>query len=146
VQEYTNRANANRTLVKTAVDSFLSEAAKTKKKNSLAAYKQHLAQFQQSLHKVRFLDEITKKTLCDFRDFLAGKGYEARTQHNRLMTVLSLLKKNRTKTEFSLKNDLPEYEEEPAVPYEPADLRKLFGAMSPEEVIRYKFFLGTAAR
>jgi len=84
--------------------------------------------------------------LTDFRDFLAGKSYEARTQHNRLMTALSLLKKNKIKTEFSLTADLPEFEEEPAVPYEPSELKKLFAAMKPEEVVRYKFFLGTACR
>jgi integrase/recombinase XerD len=146
VEEFKNRANSDRTLVKAAIENFLTEAAKTKKENSLAAYKQHLAQFQDSLRRVRFMDEITKKTLCDFRDFLADKGYEARTQHNRLMTVLSLLKKNKIKTDFSLKGDLPEFEEEPAVPYEPSELKKLFAAMTQEEAIRYKFFLGTAAR
>ena len=108
-------------------------------------YEHNLKQFQDSA-KVRFIDEVTKKTLTDFRDFLAGKGYEARTQHNRLMTVLSLLKKNKIKTDFSLSSDLPEFEEEPAVPYEPAELKKLFAAMTDEEKIRYKFFLGTACR
>jgi hypothetical protein len=48
IEEYKNKANANRTLVKTAIESFLTEAAKTKKENSLAAYKQHLAQCQVS--------------------------------------------------------------------------------------------------
>jgi integrase len=62
------------------------------------------------------------------------------------MTVLSLLKKNRIKTEFSLGTDLPEFEEEPAIPYEPAELKKLFEGMDAEETIRYKFFLGTACR
>jgi integrase len=95
---------------------------------------------------VRFVDEITNKTLYDFRDFLASEGYEARTQHNRLITVLSFLKKNKIKTEFSLKDDLPEYEEEPAIPYQPEELKKLFAAMTAEETVRYKFFLGTAAR
>jgi integrase/recombinase XerD len=147
VEEYKNKDNANRIPVNTAVERYLAEAAKTKKEKSLAAYKQHLSQFEESLgKKVRFIDEITKKTLCDFRDFLAGKGYEARTQHNRMMTVLSLLKKNRIKTDFSLSADLPEYEEEPAIPYQPEEIKKLFAAMKPEEVVRYKFFLGTAAR
>jgi integrase/recombinase XerD len=145
LEEYKNRANSNRSTIKKAVETFLAEAAKTKKEKSHAAYKQHLAQFQQIL-KVRFMDEITKTTLCEFRDSLATKGYEARTQHNRLMTVLSFLKKNKIKTDFSLKDDLPEYEEEPAVPYEPVELNQLFTKMTAEEIIRYKFFLGTAAR
>jgi len=147
VAEYEDRTNVNRTPVAKAIEKFLAEASKTKKKKTVTGYKQNLAQFQESLApKSRFMDEITKESLCNFRDFLAGKGYEARTQHNRLMTVLSLLKKNKIKTDFSLTADLPEYEEEPAVPYEPADLKTLFAAMDDEEVVRYKFFLGTACR
>jgi integrase/recombinase XerD len=145
VEEYKNRANSNRTTINAAIEDFISHARKTKKKKTVVGYEHNLKQFQESA-KVRFIDEVTKKTLTDFRDFLAGKGYEARTQHNRLMTVLSLLKKNKIKTDFSLTADLPEFEEEPAVPYEPAELKKLFAAMNLEETIRYKFFLGTACR
>jgi integrase/recombinase XerD len=145
VEEYKNRANSHRTTVKAAIEQFISDAKQTKKKKTVVGYEHNLKQFQESA-KVRFIDEVTKKTLTDFRDFLAGKSYEARTQHNRLMTALSLLKKNKIKTEFSLTADLPEFEEEPAVPYEPSELKKLFAAMKPEEVVRYKFFLGTACR
>jgi integrase len=145
VAEYKDRANSHRTTIKAAIAQFISDAKQTKKKKTFVGYEHNLKQFQDSA-KVRFIDEVTKKTLTDFRDFLAGKGYEARTQHNRLMTVLSLLKKNKIKTDFSLSSDLPEFEEEPAVPYEPSELKKLFAAMKPEEVIRYKFFLGTACR
>jgi integrase/recombinase XerD len=145
VEEYKNRANSHRTTVKAAITQFISDAKQTKKKKTFVGYEHNLKQFQDSA-KVRFIDEVTRKTLTDFRDFLAGRGYEARTQHNRLMTVLSLLKKNKIKTDFSLSADLPEFEEEPAVPYEPAELKKLFAAMTDEEKIRYKFFLGTACR
>jgi integrase/recombinase XerD len=145
VEEFKNRANSQRTTIKAAIEHFISDARKTKKKKTVVGYEHNLKQFQESA-KVRFVDEITKKTLTDFRDFLAGKRYEARTQHNRLMTVLSLLKKNKIKTDFSLSADLPEFEEEPAVPYEGSELKKLFAAMTPEEIIRYKFFLGTACR
>jgi integrase/recombinase XerD len=146
VEEFKDRANSKRTTIKHAIEHFLSDARKTKKPKTVVGYTHNLEQFQESLDGIRFVDEITKKALTRFRDFLAEKGYEARTQHNRLMTVLSLLKKNKIKTEFSLTSDLPEFEEEPAVPYEPAELKKLFAAMTPEEVIRYKFFLGTACR
>ena len=145
LEEYKNRANSHRTTIKSAIDHFISESKKTKKRKTVVGYEHNLKQFQESVT-LRFIDEVVKKHLTDFRDFLASKGYEARTQHNRLMTVLSLLKANRIKTEFSLSSDLPEFEEEPAVPYEPAELRKLFAAMKPQETVRYKFFLGTACR
>lgn len=146
VKEYENTKNSNRVLVSTAIERFLSEARKTKKHTTAAEYKRNLKQFEESLSETRFIDEVTKKALCEFRDFLAKEGYEARTQHNRLLLVLMLLKANNIKTGFSLSKDLPGYEEEAAVPYEPAELQKLFAAMQPEEIIRYKFFLGTASR
>src|SRR6516162_5081145 len=90
--EFADSKNANRTLIKNAITNFLAESVKTKKPKTVAGYEHNLKQFEESLGSIRFLDEVTKKTLCDFRDFLSGKGYEARTQHNRLMTVLSLLK------------------------------------------------------
>jgi integrase/recombinase XerD len=69
-----------------------------------------MRQFENLLDgKVCFLDEITRQTLCDFRDFLTTEGYEPRTLHNRLLLVLVLLKANGLKTEFSLVRDLPEY-------------------------------------
>jgi integrase len=147
LEEFKDRQNSNRLPLKKAIEHFLSEARKTKKRKTVVGYELNLKQFEDSLgRKVRFLDEVGKPQLQGFRDYLAAKEYEARTLHNRMMTVLSLLKANRIKTDFSLSKDLPEFEEEPAVPYESADLQKLFAAMKPEELIRYKFFLGTACR
>jgi integrase/recombinase XerD len=146
VKEYADSKNAHRTLIKTAIEKFLSEARKSRKRTTAAEYQRNLKQFEDSLGKIRFLDEVTKATLCDFRDYLAGEGYEPRTLHNRLLLVLMLLKANHIKTEFSLVRDLPEYEEEAAVPYEPEELKKIFSVMKEEEATRYKFFLGTACR
>jgi integrase/recombinase XerD len=42
--------------------------------------------------------------------------------------------------------ELPNVEEEPVEPYKEADLRKLFAKMTPEEEVRYRFFLDTACR
>lgn len=147
VEEYRDRENAHRIPIERAVEDFLAHATKTKKRKTIAGYKLKLGQFIESLaSKIHFLDEVGEAQLHAFRDFLAAEGYEARTQHNRMLTVLSLLKENRVKTGFSLTRDLPEFEEEPAVPYEPAELKKLFATMGEEEAIRYKFFLGTACR
>jgi len=146
VKEYEASKNSHRTLIKTAIEHFISDRKKTKKRTTAAEYERNLKQFENSppLQKIRFMDEITKKTLGDFRDYLAADGYEPRTLHNRLLLVLMFLKANGIKSGFSLRKDLPEYEEEPAVPYEPAELKKLIAAMDDEETARYKFFLGTA--
>jgi integrase len=145
VAEYADSKNAHRVLIKKAMQQFIEDARKTKKATTAAEYERNLKQFESAL-RVRFMDEITKKTLCDFRDHLSAEGYENRTLHNRLLLVLIFLKANGIKTGFSLRRDLPEYEEEAAVPYEPAELKKLFAVMNEEERIRYQFFLGTACR
>src|ERR1700684_1660821 len=138
--------DVNRTPIKTAVQNFLTETAKSKGKSTLAAYTLHLNQFVAANAKVRFIDEVNGDTLKNFRDFLAAEKFSEKTQHNRVVTVLTLLKKHGVKHDFSLADDLPSVDEEPAIPYESGELKKLFAAMDPEESIRYKFFLGTACR
>jgi integrase/recombinase XerD len=140
-------APTNRVAVRDAVDQFISTMTRSKKPGTVQDYRLHLKQFVESLaNKVQFMDQIGADTVAAFRDWMQARGYSAKTQHNRIVTVLSLLKKNGAKTTFSLASDLPDVEDEPAVPFEAATLRKLFAAMDPEEVLRYKFFLGTACR
>lgn len=140
-------ANANRIPIQDSVDTFLAAMTRSKKPKTVQAYRRHLNQFVESLTKgVGFVDQVNVDTVATFRDWMQSKGYSAKTQHNRIVTVLSLLKKNNSKTTFSLASDLPDVEDEPAIPFEPETLKKLFAAMDDEEKIRYKFFLGTAAR
>jgi len=145
VAELEEISNANRIPLKQGVEDFLSEALKTKKKKTFLGYRLNLGQFLEST-KIRFLDEVTKKTICDFRDYLSANGYEARTLHNRIITVLSLLNEHKIETDFSITDDLPSFQDEIARAYTDEELKKLFDEMDAEEKIRYKFFLGTACR
>jgi len=90
--------------------------------------------------------QYPRDTIREFRDFLREDGFDVRALRNRVITVLSLLKKNGIKTNFSMKDDLPTFEEEIAKAYTDEQLKKLFKEMDDEEEIRYKFFLGTACR
>ncbi len=140
-------ADADRIPIQRAIEHFLSASSRSKKTGTVQDYTLHLNQFVESLPEgIRFVDQIDERAIAAFRDWMQDKGYSAKTQHNRIVTILSLLKKNNVKTTFSLANDLPVVEEEPAVPFEPETLKSLFAAMDDEEKIRYKFFLGTAAR
>src|ERR1700730_7314246 len=152
----------NRITIAAAVDRFIAHATATKKRKTVIGYKLNLAQFSESSYKqgLKYLDQITGEVIRNFRDFLMQKKYDARTQENRVITVLSLLKKNKIQTDFSIKDDLPSYEEEIAVPYPEDQLKKLFAAMVETETvnekeysgkgfgerIRYQFFLGTGCR
>ncbi len=136
----------NRKPLKFAVEKFLSNTAKSKGPKTLSAYTLHLNQFVEANPRVRFVEDVDADTLRDFRDSLQKSGFSEKTLHNRIVTILSFLKKNGVRTEFKLADDLPSVDEEPAIPYSSDELKKLFAAMAPEEKIRYKFFLGTACR
>jgi hypothetical protein len=57
-----------------------------------------LNEFLQSLQGgVRFMDEITAHTLRAYKDSIEKKGFAGNTIHNRLLTILFLLKKNAIK-------------------------------------------------
>ena len=144
VTELTN--NPNRVTIAKAVEKFLKNAEATKKRKTVNGYKLNLSQFKESADGVKFLDQVDGDTVRAFRDFLRDDGYDVRTQHNRVITVLSLLKKNGVKTDFSMADDLQPFQEEIAVPYSDDQLKKLFAQMDDEEKIRYKFFLGTGCR
>jgi len=110
VAEFERATNTNRIPLKDAVEEFLAEASKKKRPKTVCGYRLNLTQFLDSAKSLKFLDEVSKQTLRGFRDYLAARGYEPRTLHNRVMTVLSLLKEHRILTGFSLTNDLPAFE------------------------------------
>jgi site-specific recombinase XerD len=113
----------------------------SKKKNSVREYRHNLGQFRDAAG-VKYLADVSRDVLRRFRDYMNEQGYSPRTQHNRMVTVLSLLKENNVKTDFSLVKDLPKYEEDPPVPFTEEDLKKLSGAMTDTETVCYKFFPG----
>jgi len=137
--------NPNRITLAKAVEKFIKNAEASKKHRSVNGYKLNLSQFLKSTQ-VKFLDQVNGEIVREFRDFLREKDYSPRTQHNRVITVLSVLKKNGIKTDFLMKDDLPKFQEEIAQPYGEEVLKKLFAAMDSEEEIRYLFFLGTGCR
>jgi len=160
VADTQNSSNKGKTPLRVAIDGFLQKIRKTKTHGTIIAYVHHLDEFYDFAHShTRFVDDITPAILRGYADYLAGAGYGAVTQRNRTIVVLSLLKaygvqkdweniqsrKEDDKT-FSLKNDLPTIEREAAVPYQADELKKLFAACTPEERLRYKFFLGTGCR
>lgn len=145
VEQLDDLSNANRVAIKSAIEQFL-EVKKGKSPKTLAAYRHNLNEFLESLpSKVRFIDEITADVLRGFKNRMAKDGYAGKTQHNRLLTVLFLLKKNGMKNPIGW-DEMPTIEEEAAKPYEVDELKKLFAAMHSEEQARYKFFLGTGCR
>ena len=155
-------AKSNRVLIKTAVETYLQQKA-TKAKKTVLQYKNTLEQFIEAVRgKARFLDEIDEDVLRHYKKFLEDLGYAGKTIDTRLNIVFFLLKKNGVKARIP-RDEMPEIEEEPAVPYSDDELKKLFTEMQKTagiesvrgkeysgpgfgQEIRYRFFLGTACR
>lgn len=148
VAEYEDLGNANRVPVKDAVQSYL-RLRRTKARKTIAAYTGALAEFVEALPpRVRYMDELKDRAaemLERFKTALEAKKYSPKTQYNRLHIACFFLKANGVPTPSKLVV-LPTVELEEALPYENEELEKLFAEMDTEETVRYRFFLGTAAR
>lgn len=137
-------ANSNRTPIRTAIDTYLDQKS-GKSKKTIAQYRLTLNEFITGIGKVRFLDEINEAVLRHYKKFMEEQGYAGKTIDTRLNIVYFLLKKNHVTARLP-KDEMPTVEEEPAVPYTDEELEKMFAVMTPEEKIRYRFFLGTGCR
>lgn len=145
VAEFESLGNANRTAIKTAIETYL-EQKSGKAKKTVMQYRLTFAEFIEALGgKVRFLDEINENILRSYKKYLVSKGHAGKTIDTRLNIVFFLLKKNGIKARIP-RDEMPTVEEEVAVPYTEEELKKLFAQMNEEESARYKFFLGTGCR
>ncbi len=145
VPELDAEKNADRILIVTAVKKFL-ESKSRRAKSTVKAYTLHLNEFSQFIRqKKKYLDEIGADDLRSYMDFMHKKGHQGKTQYNRVLTVLFLLKRNGIPNPLPW-DDMPTIEEDPAIPYTAEQLKAVFAAMDEEERARYSFFLGTAAR
>lgn len=145
VPELDAQNNANRISIGGAIKKFLKKKSR-RAESTKKAYALHLNEFLVFLGgRKTYLDEIQADDLNDFMEFMHRKGHAGKTQFNRVLTVLFLLKKNGIKNPLPW-DEMPTVEDDPAIPYTPDDLKSLFAAMDEEERMRYSFFLGTAAR
>src|SRR5712672_852770 len=146
-------ANGSRVLIKDAVARYLDQK-RGKAERTKTNYTFILTQFLEWLPShVRFVDQVNDdndNTLDNYMRHLESIGAAPRTVKNKVSVVCFMLKKRRN---FSAGIDqpskiveMPTIDEEDAVPYTRDDLRKIFKAATPEERVRYQFFLDSACR
>ena len=135
----------NRMPLATAVETYL-EQKSGKSQKTVYQYQRTLNEFQEVVgRKVRYLDEVTENVLRIYKKSMEAEGYAGKTIDTRLNIVFFLLKKNGITARIP-RDEMPVVEEEVAVPYTDDELKKMFPAMDDEELIRYKFFLGSGCR
>ena len=114
---------------------------------SIAAYDNAFDQLQENLPKgVRFIDQLaTPQVLNSYVEFLRGQDYGNKTITIRMGFVFSLLKANSVEKPSKLIK-LPKVQRTRTKAYNSEELTKLFAAMTPEQYLRYLFFVRTGCR
>jgi integrase len=146
VAEAENIANLKRTPIKTVVDDFMKRKSSLTPR-SLVRYDNVFAQFLEimTMLRVKFLDQMSVDVLRKYKAHLERKHYAGSTIVNRYIVVREMLAKNGVAARLE-RDELPIVEEEPAIAFAEAELKKLFAVMDDEESIRYRFFLGSGCR
>jgi integrase len=146
VDDLTNEANANRISIKAAVESYLQDR-RFGRPRSIAAYENAFDQLLANLPKgVRFIDQLaTSRVLNSYVELLREQGYSNKTLSNRMGLIFSLLKANSVEKPSKLIK-LPKVQRTRTKAYNSDELSKLFAAMTPEEYLRYLFFVRTGCR
>jgi integrase/recombinase XerD len=146
VDDLTNETNTNRISIKAAVENYLQDR-RFGRPRSIAAYENAFDQLKANLPGgVRFIDQLaTPRVLNSYVQFLAGKGYSNKTISIRMGFVFSLLKANGIEKSSKLIK-LPKVQRTRTKAYNSDELTKLFAVMTPEEYLRYLFFVRTGCR
>jgi integrase/recombinase XerD len=146
VDELTNESSINRISIKTAVQDYLQDR-RFGRPRSIAAYENAFRQLQENLSRgVKFIDQLaTSRVLNSYVEFLREQDYSNKTITNRLGFVFSLLKANGVEKPSKLIK-LPKVQQTRTKAYNSDELSKLFVKMTPEEYLRYLFFVRTGCR
>lgn len=144
--EVASEANKNRTPIKLAVERYKHERRFGRPK-SIAAYENTFNQLLANLPRgVRFIDQLAQPAVLNaYVEFLLAEGYAKKTVSIRMQFVFSLLKANGVERSSTLIK-LPKVQRTRTKAYNPEELSKLFATMTPEEYLRYLFFVRTGCR
>jgi integrase/recombinase XerD len=132
-------------LISDAIDSYLKDVEPPQREpKTYDEYRLVLYKFRDTCKK-RYIQEVDRDDLLDFRRVLYSLGNEARTVFNRMGIVLQLLKLFGIE-KLLKKGDKPKFVRNMREMYQTEDLNALFKACTADEKVRYLFFLLTGER
>jgi len=131
--------------VEEACEEFLDETRLQRSPATFKQYRTALAYFQESCGRRR-LAEVDRRTLLDFRQFLAEeKKLSPRTIWTKMMVVEQMLKTH-DRNRLLRRGDWPRYVERIPQAYSPEQLKRFFAACQPHDFLLFQFFLGSGFR
>jgi integrase/recombinase XerD len=130
-----------------AVEQYL-EYCKTQR--SLRTYRTYrpalLSYFLPSFTRTKqYVDEVKRQDILDYISFCFDRGLSARSVYDRVVTVLTLLKRHGHKNLLE-KSDWPSYVETIRPVYEVEEIQTKLRHATPHEALLIKFFLGSGFR
>lgn len=133
-----------RVVIAEAFAQYISDVQASKAKKTFASRKRIADYFQASCTK-RYLDEIGRRDLLEFRAFLYARGLKDRSVFNAFTSILSTFRALGL-TGLALKTDTPSYTERAVRAYCNQELEKLFAACNAEEKLLFQTFLFSGCR
>ncbi len=131
--------------VEEACAEYLDETRVQRSPKTFKQYRTALTYFQESCGR-RGLAEVDRRTLLDFRQFLAAeKKLSPRTICTKMIVVEQLLKTH-GRNKLLRRGDWPRYVERIPQAYGPAELQRFFVACRPQDLLLFQFFLGSGFR
>jgi integrase len=146
-----NATNTTRVRVADAVAEYV-EGGKRKSRRTLMGRKHLMAMFQESCGKL-YMDQIDRRDILNFTDFLRARGLGDRSVFNAYDGVKAFCNANHIR--FVTRNgvpgimeadDTPKYTEKTIAAYNEDELKALFAAATPDERLVFQFFVGSGAR
>jgi integrase len=135
---------SRRILLSEAFAEYLADIRATKAPKTACGRKRVTEYFQESCGK-RYLDEIGRRDLLEFRRFLYSRGLADRTVFNVFQAILTVFRAL-GRTGLVLKSDWPSYTERAVRAYSEQELAKLFAACDDEERLLFQTFLFSGCR
>lgn len=141
------KCDRDRLLMTAAVEQYL-DYCKTQR--SLRTYRTYrpalLSYFLPSYTQTKqFVDEVKRQDILDYISFCYDRGLSARSVYDKVVTVLTLLKRHGYKALLE-KSDWPSYVETIRPVYEVDEIHTMLRHATPYEALLIKFFLGSGFR
>jgi integrase/recombinase XerD len=137
-------SNPERKTVGQALDSYKEYAQYHRSRRTFRTYRPILDSFKQHCKK-NYVDEAERQDLVDFATHCMKQGQKGKSIYNKLV-VLSQVMKQHGRSKLLNTSDWPKFVETVRPIYEDAELKNLFEACTPEEDVRFKFYLMTGFR
>jgi integrase/recombinase XerD len=133
-----------RTSLASALDDYLNYVRYHRSLRTFRTYRPILTSFKTFCPKSH-VDDVQRQDLLDFATHCMKQGQAGKSIYNKLV-VLSQVLKQHGKRKLLTSADWPSFVETVRPIYEDAELAKLFKTCTPEEEIRFKFYLMSGFR